>query len=277
MDAYTTHNIKYDLIPQECINLPAALERAGFPITNILHEIVSDKNLSDGFDYIISHLDTKEQREKYYSRDNPEKGERDKRALLAKLKKELEKGIFRIRPENIREMIVDDGPKIRIVQAPRVYYRIGCHVIMVVVEKYVNPTLIVNTAASIKGRGMHWLYHRMTEDYDNVPELMDFYYKNDIKGYYDNISQERMKRIIRQYIADPVVLGFLDNFITLLKSGISKGLRSSQCFANLYLSPVDHVMCCHVEKYISKGGETRYLYERYMDDAAMWAADKKKL
>lgn len=174
-------------------------------------------------------------------------------------------------------MIVDDGPKVRIVQAPRVYHRIGCHVIMVVVEKYVNPTLITNTAASIKGRGMHWLFHRIVDDYNAVPELMQDYYQNDIQGYYDNIEQEGMKSVIRLYIADLVVLGFLDNFITLMPRGLSKGLRSSQCFANLYLSPVDHVMCCHVPKYIAEDGEVRYLYQRYMDDAAMWGAEKRQL
>lgn len=277
MDAVTAHNIKYDLIPQECSNLPAALKRAGFPISNLLDEIISDENLSDGFDYVISHLETAQQREKYYSKLDPAKGQRDKRQLLARLKKELQDGTFRIRPENIREMIVDDGPKVRVVQAPRVYHRIGCHVIMVVVEKYVNPTLITNTAASIKGRGMHWLFHRIVDDYNAVPELMQDYYQNDIQGYYDNIEQEGMKAVIRLYIADLVVLDFLDNFITLMPRGLSKGLRSSQCFANLYLSPVDHVMCCHVPKYIAEDGEVRYLYQRYMDDAAMWGAEKRQL
>lgn len=277
MDAVTAHNIKYDLIPQECIDLPAALKRAGFPINDILAEIISDKNLSDGFDYVISHLETAEQREKYYSKVNPTKGEHDKRQLLARLKKELQDGTFRILPENIREMIVDDGPKVRVVQAPRVYHRIGCHVIMVVVEKYVNPTLIVNTAASIKGRGMHWLFHRIVDDYNVVPELMQNYYQNDINSFYDSISQEGMKSVIRLYIADPVVLGFLDNFITVLPQGLSKGLRSSQCFANLYLSPVDHVMCCYVPKYIADNGDVRYLYQRYMDDATMWGDNKRSV
>jgi len=277
MDAVTAHNIKYDLIPQECSNLPAALKRAGFPVSDIVCEITSDENLSEGFDYVISHLETKQQREKYYSKENPAKGERDKRMLLARLKKELQEGTFRIRPENIREMIVDDGPKERIVQAPRVYHRIGCHVIMVVVEKYVNPTLIVNTAASIKGRGMHWLFHRVVEDYGAEPGQMKYYCQNDIKSYYDNIDQERMKAVIRLYISDSVVLGFLDNFITLLPKGLSKGLRSSQCFANLYLSPVDHMMCYHVGTYTASDGETRYLYERYMDDAVMWGGEKKTL
>lgn len=275
MEAVTAHNINYDLIPQECANLPVALKSAGFPIDSLLNEIISDENLSDGFDYVISHLETAQQREKYYSKLDPAKGERDKRQLLVRLKRELQDGTFRILPENIREMTVSDGPKVRVVQAPRVYHRIGCHVIMVVVERYVNPTLIQNTAASIQGRGMHWLFHRMVEDYNAVPELMQFYCQNDIKGYYDNIDQERMKAEIRLYISDPVVLGFLDNFITLLPKGLSKGLRSSQCFANLYLSPVDHVMCCHVPKYIAPNGEVRYLYERYMDDSAMWGSLKR--
>lgn len=275
MDAETAHNINYDLIPQECSDLPVALKCAGFPINNLLNEITSDENLSEGFDYVISHLETAQQREKYYSKLNPAKGERDKRQLLARLKKELQDGTFCIRPENIREMIVDDGPKVRIVQAPRVYHRIGCHVIMVVVEKYVNPTLITNTAASIKGRGMHWLFHRIVDDYNVMSGQMQYYCQNDIKSYYDNIDQERMKAIIRLYISDPAVLIFLDNFITLLPKGLSKGLRSSQCFANLYLSPVDHVMCCHVPKYMADDGEVRYLYERYMDDTVMWGEMKR--
>lgn len=275
MDAVTAHNIKYDLIPQECIDLPAALKRAGFPIDNLLKEVISDENLSEGFDYVISHLETAQQREKYYSKTNPAKGERDKHHLLARLKKELQEGVFRINPENIREMIVDDGPKVRLVQAPRVYHRIGCHVIMVIVEKYVNPTLITNTAASIKGRGMHWLFNRIVEDFNVISEEMQYYCQNDIKSYYDSIDQERMKAMIRLYISDPAVLCFLDNFITLLPKGLSKGLRSSQCFANLYLSQVDHVMCCHVPKYIAEDGEVRYLYERYMDDTAMWGENKR--
>lgn len=275
MDAVTAHNIKYDLIPQECIDLPAALKRAGFPIDNLLKEVISDENLSEGFDYVISHLETAQQREKYYSKTNPAKGERDKHHLLARLKKELQEGVFRINPENIREMIVDDGPKVRLVQAPRVYHRIGCHVIMVIVEKYVNPTLITNTAASIKGRGMHWLFNRIVEDFNVMSEEMQYYCQNDIKSYYDSIDQERMKAMIRLYISDPAVLCFLDNFITLLPKGLSKGLRSSQCFANLYLSQVDHVMCCYVPKYIAEDGEVRYLYERYMDDTAMWGENKR--
>ena len=36
-------------------------------------------------------------------------------------------------------------------------------------------------------------------------------------------------------------------------------------------------MCCHVPKYISADGEVRYLYQRYMDDSAIWGDEKRPL
>lgn len=70
------------------------MKSAGFPIDSLLNEIISDENLSDGFDYVISHLETAQQREKYYSKLDPAKGERDKRQLLVRLKRELQDGTF---------------------------------------------------------------------------------------------------------------------------------------------------------------------------------------
>ena len=55
-----------------------------------------------------------------------------------------------------------------------------------------------------------------------------------------------MKAIVREYIGDPIVLKYLDNFIELMPEGLSKGLRSSQGLANLYLSAVDKIMCQNV-------------------------------
>lgn len=267
MDAASAHNIKYELIPQACTDLHAALHCAGFPIDNLMSEILSDKNLSESFDYVISHLDTEGQRSKYWP---------IKIQLLAKLKLDLARGTFHISPKDIREMVVTDGPKERIVQAPKVYYRIGCHAIMVIVEKYVSPTFITNTAASIKGRGMHWLFHRIEEDYSAHPEWMQYFLSNDIEKYYDNIDQNSMMAEIRHYISDVTVLQFLDNFITLMQSGLSKGLRSSQMLANLRLSPVDHYMCSVVRSF-ELNGEMRYLYQRYMDDVRIWGENKREL
>ncbi len=245
-------------------------EKTTFPLADISGEIASEGNVEEAFDYVVGHLECAEQREKY----RPQKKE-----MCTRLQKELASGTFRIR--EFREMEVRDGPKVRKVQAPRVYGRVGCHAVMVVIEKYCYPVLIKNTAASIKGRGMHWLHHIEEEDTHNVPELTAYYYQSDIRHYYDNISQRRMKALIREYVSDPVVLPILDNFIELLPEGLSKGLRSSQCFANLYLNQIDHKMEKAAGRYylVKKDGqrEERSLYYRYCDDIVIKGADKKSL
>ena len=119
-----------------------------FPLYNLIPEIVSEQNLYESFDYVVSHLEIEKQRKRY----QPCREEYVKR-----LKEEISVGAFRV--TKFRHLHVNDCYKERDVQAPQVYDRVGCHAIMVVVERYTYPTLINNTAASIKGRGMHWLHH----------------------------------------------------------------------------------------------------------------------
>ena len=238
-----------------------------FPLDNLIPEIVSEENMGESFDYVISHLEHPRQREMY----------RPKRLTITEsLRREIGAGSFRIVRSDVRDLHVTEGYKERDVQAPTVVKRVGIHAIMVVIEKYTYHTLIKNTAASIKGRGMHWLHHVVEEDLTNAPEQSQYYYQNDIHHYYDSIDQVRMMQIIRKYVSDPILLPILDSFITLMPQGLSKGLRSSQCFANLYLNEVDHEMLKYVKHY-EKDGETHYLYYRYCDDTVMLASTKKEL
>ena len=242
-------------------------EETVFPLDNLIPEIISEENMGESFDYVISHLEHPRQREMY----------RPKRlSVIESLRREIGAGSFRIYRHDVRDLHVKEGYKERDVQAPTVVKRVGIHAIMVVVERYTYPTLITNTAASIKGRGMHWLHHVVEEDLTNAPEQSQYYYQNDIHHYYDSIDQVRMMQIIRKYVSDPILLPILDSFITLMPQGLSKGLRSSQCFANLYLNEVDHEMLKYVKHY-EKDGETHYLYYRYCDDTVMLASTKKEL
>lgn len=243
------------------------MDEVTFPLCNLIPEIVSEENMCTSFDYLVSHLEHPRQREQY----KPKRS-----AMIESLRREISAGTFRILRSDVRDLHVTEGYKERDVQAPTVVKRVGIHAIMVVIEKYTYPTLIKNTAASIEGRGMHWLHHVVEDDLVNAPEQTQYYYKSDISHYYDSIDQWQMKRVIRQYVSDPVLLPILDCFIELMPEGLSKGLRSSQCFANLYLSEVDHYMIRHVQRY-EIGGETRYLYYRYCDDTVMLAGDKREL
>lgn len=270
------------------------------PIPDLITEIVSRSNMEAAFDYVVSHLENKQQRDHLRPR---------KKNYVARLIQEISNGTFRITAQDFRTLLVTDGPKQRIVQCPKVYHRVGVHSIMVPFEKYAYSRLITNSGACVKGRGMHWLFHRVEEDFANVPELMQYFYMSDIVHFYDNIVQSTMKAQIRDYTTDPVLLPILDNFVELLNCnpettrynedgeliGISKGLRSSQCFANLHLNDIDHKLCNQVKHYTveddegeghnlavgvgeikNDGRDVRYLYYRYCDDIRVYAATKKE-
>lgn len=223
---------------------------------NLIPEIITRENLEASFNEVTCDLAPWS---KKHFLEHKEK-------IIEELQKSIGDGSFRI--TRFEEFEVVDGPKRRKVQSPPVKERIGCNAVMRVVEKYVYPTVIPTSAASIPGRGMHYLFKKMRSDVSNNPEECTFFYKCDIKKFYESIDQDIMKMVIRQYIKDPVLLPILDNFITVMEHGLSIGLRSSQCFGNLLLSHIDHVM---KEKY-----HVRFYY-RYCDDICFFAATKERL
>lgn len=83
-----------------------------YPINDLLSEIVSDSNLYESYDYVVSHLDTEEQRSKYRP---PQK----RAKIVEALKYEIGHGIFRITQNDVEDKKVKDGPKERICQAPK--------------------------------------------------------------------------------------------------------------------------------------------------------------
>lgn len=267
-----------------------------FPLDNLIPEILTEANLRESYDYVIGHLECREQRAKYAPDREPrqrsdfsdaegyaaylakqEKAAAVRESILATLREEIGRGTFRIERKDVRDIHVTDGVKERECQAPRMIKRIGCHCIMVVLEQYLHSVLIHNTAASIKGRGMHWLHNILCEDCKAEPELTAYYYQSDIEHFYDNIDQGRMKEILRRYVSDEVLLPILDSFIELLPRGLSKGLRSSQSFANLYFHDIDRTMERASVKYTDKEGNERRLYYRYCDDVVLLGRDKREL
>lgn len=222
----------------------------------LIQEIIERDNLEASFDEVTCDL-PKWSKEYYYSK---------REEIIDELARTIGDGSFRI--TRFEEFEVEDGPKKRKVQSPPVVERIGCNAVMRVVEKYVYPTVIPTSAASIKGRGMHKLFRKVRSDIQHDKENTCYYYKCDIKKFYESIDQEMMKAEIRRHIKDPLLLPILDNFITLMDHGLSIGLRSSQCYGNILLSALDHML---KEKY-----HVRYYY-RYCDDIVVLSGDKKML
>ena len=238
---------------------------------NLIQKIVERKNMDRAFDEVVDQL-SDEPIKRY------QKGKltilpgrrtnyrRQREEIIGRLIKSISDGSFRV--THYREMWVTDGPKIRKVQSPCVEHRIGCNAIMRVVEDVVYPSVIKTSAASIPGRGMHRLFAKMRHDIENDREGTRYFYKCDIRKFFESIDQDLMWECVKDKIKDPVLLPILHNFVTMMAKGLSIGLRSSQCYGNIFLSDIDH---CIKDRY-----RVKYYY-RYCDDIVMLASSKRKL
>ena len=224
---------------------------------HILPQIIDRRNMDDAFDEVVGGLESKERREHY---------EAQREGIISRLTAKIGSGTFRI--THYEQFWVQDGPKRRLIQSPSVKDRIGCNAVMRVVEKYIYPTIIKTSAASIKGRGMHRLYRKMRTDVRHDREGTKYFYMCDIRKFYESVDQDLTFEILKGYIKDPVVLPMLESFIRLMPKGLSIGLRSSQCFGNMLLSKMGH-------RLKEKEG-VRYLYI-YCDDIRVYGATKKWL
>lgn len=224
---------------------------------NLIARILEQGNLEQSFDDVIGNLVNDRRKAEFKQR---------KAEVVERLRATIADGTFRIMQYN--NLLVTDGPKVRMVQAPPIVERVGCHAIMNIVDDVLYRSVVPSSAASIRGRGMHYLFKMMQRDIRLDPENTRFFYKCDIKKFYESIDQDVMMATIRRHIKDRVLLPMLENFVRLMPHGLAIGLRSSQCFGNLLLSPVDHFM--------KEVAHVRYYY-RYCDDIVMLAADKSSL
>ena len=211
--------------------------------------------MDDALDEVVSDM-PKEERERY---------QRKREQIRKKLVPLIVSGEFRV--TRFEEFEVKDGPKTRKVQSPPVTERVGVNAIMRVVERFVYPTIIRTSAASIKGRGMHKLYCKMRSDIRHDREGTAYYYESDIEKFYESIDQDLLCDMLEWYVKDQTVLKMLRGFARVMKKGISIGLRSSQCFGNLLLSELDHRM---------KESEGYRYYYRYCDDIRVLCATKRE-
>ena len=94
--------------------------------------------------------------------------------------------------------------------------------------------------------------------------------KGDVKKYFPSVHHETLKQIIRKRIACPDTLEMIDRIIDSTGDdvGMPIGNLTSQLFANVYLSELDHFVKeeCGVKYYI-----------RYMDDFVILYDDKRVL
>lgn len=161
---------------------------------------------------------------------------------------------------------IEGGKEREIFKLPYFPDRIIHHCILQVIEPIWTKSLIADTYACIKGKGIHKGAGRLKlalKDKENTTYCL----KGDIKKFYPSVDHDILKRIIRHKIKDVDLLWLLDKIIDST-DGIPIGNYLSQHFGNLYLSDFDHWM---------KEVQKCQYYFRYCDDFIILHKDKRLL
>lgn len=175
-------------------------------------------------------------------------------------------GTFKI--ESYQEYEILERGKVRHIQCVKIPDRIVINALMKEVQHAFRREFIHTTASSIEGRGGLWLHKLVVKMRKEHPEIR-WFYKCDIRKYYESIPQDKLLDLIDKKFREKSVKHIMRECITLMPSGISIGLRSSQEFGNIYLSHyVDHRL---------KDGCGCKWYFRYCDDIVIAAEAAEEL
>lgn len=151
-------------------------------------------------------------------------------------------------------------PKERMICAASFRERVLHHAIMNVCHDYFDRSLIADTYATRKGKGVYAALDKVCSSISPNQWLC----KLDVRKYYDSIDHGILKKMLERKFKDPRLLHIffliIDSYESVEGKGLPIGNLTSQYFANMYLSGLDHYA-----KEILKVK----LYVRYMDDILM--------
>lgn len=229
-------------------------------IGGLIEEIASAENVSAALDAVLRGT-----RRKASAQGRRLMARRE--AVVAELCSELRGGTFRL--GGYRERVIREWGKERRLQIVSMRDRAAVWAVMNVVDARLRGRYIRDTGASVKGRGTHDLLARVVKALKDDPQGTRYCYKADIRRFYENIRQDTVMECYRKVIKDKTVLTLLEHFTTMLPTGLSFGLRSSQSGGNLLLSyALDH--------WLKDRLGVRH-YFRYCDDIVVLGADKREL
>lgn len=213
---------------------------------HIIEEVIQYENLSDSIDKVLRGSKRKKSEQGKKLLANREK-------VIQMISDEISSGNFTVLPSDLKEDDIIEGGKHRHIEFFKKWQKsIALNAIMTVVDKHLKPRYIRTTSASIEGRGLHDLMHYIHDDMRKDPEGTRYAYVFDIVKCYENTDQNVAKDAVRHVFKDAILINILDQCITVLKKGVSIGLRTSASIVNLILSIyLDHKM------------KSKYRYKHY--------------
>ena len=211
----------------------------------------------------------------YLAFQKASRGKHDKKEVLL-FEQHFDKEITRLHAELLdgtiaigqyRYFTIHD-PKERIISAAPFRDRVLQHAIINVCMPYFDRTLIDTTYATRKGKGIYAALDKAVA----AATTYDYLAKLDVRKYYDSINHTILKARLRRIFKDNALLALfdkvIDSYSATTDSGLPIGNLTSQYFANLYLSDLDH---------LAKEQWHASVYIRYMDDILIASNDKQTL
>lgn len=124
------------------------------------------------------------------------------------------------------------------------------------------------SAASIKGRGMHYAARRTARWIDEHKSYGRIYYiKRDFVKFYHNIRQDKIYDHLCKLFGNEGIRYLIKEAVTVCEDGLGIGLFPIQPFANSYTSPLCRIFMRRFKVHI----------EIYCDDIVILGTDKKEV
>ena len=173
---------------------------------------------------------------------------------LESLRSDFASGTYRMLPYS--RFVIRD-PKERLISAADFRDRVAHHAIMNVLEPVLERRQIFHSYACRKGKGSHAAVRALF----GKCRFGMLFLKLDIRKYFDSVDHRLLLSMLERIIKDRAVMRILESIIgsyhTVPDKGLPIGNLTSQHFANLYLSSLDHYVLEHSRP---------SFYVRYMDD-----------
>jgi retron-type reverse transcriptase len=186
---------------------------------------------------------------------------------LLRLEEALRSGTYQ--PAPYRSFTIYE-PKQRHISAVDFRDRVVHHAICNIIEPVLDYTMIVHSYACRKDKGSHAAMKQAQRFARRFPYVL----KCDIRKYFESIDHAVLKAILARIFKDSRLLDLLFQIINhsvpeyAPGKGLPIGALTSQLFANLYLSQMDHLV---KDRLAVKG------YLRYMDDFLLFGSTKAQL
>lgn len=227
---------------------------------NLYHKICSYENL------LAAHNNAKKGKSHYKEvrmiNKNPEKFLKNLEWMLVNEAYYVNSNDYKI------EKIIDKGKERELKKLSYYPHRIVQWAIMNVIEDIMLKNLIIDTYASVRGRGIHLASKRIKKALKDT-ENTKYCLKIDIKKFYPNVDNDILFSLLEHKFKDPQLLRLLKIIIfSVGQKGQPIGSLWSQFAGNFYLSGVDH--------WIKENKKIKY-YFRYCDDIVILSKDKEFL